>query len=256
MMIIVFFALASASTCWGLKIQSDDSAPPYPTFRCDSPYINKYAADKSCLEHALEVVPNLVVAGNTLICKHYWGLMNYRFEFYNIFTAEVKAFLECAGCKGDGLLGFGNVLEATGAHAGDILAEVFPPIAEIIHHTPLAPQLLDVMCYTLSDTFTSTCLPLITYNVNLLVHDLETLACQKKQKKFDPNTLVAIVENAGCLVGTLTGTNDVVEPIIGTVGDTLDPVVSHVADLVLGLPVVGNLVKAVICLLTNLLGSG
>ncbi|XP_077134702.1 ranaspumin-like [Ranitomeya variabilis] len=256
MKIIVFFALASASICWGLNTSEDNSSPPYPTFRCDNPYINTYSADKSCLQHALEVVPGLVVAGNRLMCKHLWGQMNYRFEFYKDFTNEVKAFLKCAGCSAGGMLGLENELEETGALAGDILAEVFPIIAELIHGAEIFEPLLDVMCYLLSDALTSECLPLITQNANLLVNDLKTLSCQKQKNKLDPETLVAIVGNAGCLTDKLLKTDGLLEPITGTVAVALAPVVSHAADLVLNLPLVGNLVKFLNCFLINLLGGG
>ncbi|XP_069593804.1 ranaspumin-like [Ranitomeya imitator] len=256
MKIILFFALASASICWGLNTPANYSSPPYPTFQCNNPYINTYSADKSCLEHALEVVPNLVVAGNRLICKHLWGQMNHRFEYYKDFTNEVKAFLKCAGCSAGGMLGLENELEETGALAGDVLAEVFPTIAEFIHGVKVVEPVLDVMCYLLSNVFTSECLPLITQNANLLVKDLKTLSCQKTQNKLNPKTLVAIVGNAGCLSDELLKTDGLLEHITGTVAAALAPIVSHAADLVLKLPLVGNLVKSISCLLINLLGGG
>ncbi|XP_073498704.1 uncharacterized protein [Phyllobates terribilis] len=244
MKITIFFALASASICWGFDIPappappvwlppaglpsngypsyclpSSSGQPPYSTFRCDSPYRNSYATDKDCLKNALEKVPKLAISANVLICKHY--------------------------CNQG----------AVGAAAGDVFAEVFPTIAEIIHHTPLSGEVLDIVCILFSNFLTSECVKQITDNVNLLIDDLKILSCQRRQKKLDPQILVKILGNAGCLTDNLLHTGDLLENLTEVVGNILAPVLATVADSVLNLPVVGEVLGTVTCLLNNLLGG-
>ncbi|KAM4022098.1 uncharacterized protein ACNLHF_027352 [Anomaloglossus baeobatrachus] len=258
MKIIVFLALAFVSVCSessGQASNGGNTQPNSPTFRCDSPYINNYANDKSCLKHALEAVSKLEISGNRLICKHYFGQMNQRFEFYQDFTAETTAFMKCAGCVGGGMLGLENLAGATGAAAGAAFAEIFPIIAETIHGIKLAEPVLDFMCILLNNSLTAECLKAITDNVNLLLDDLKDLSCQKRLNKINPKTLFAIVNNSACMGDKLLNTDGILEQLTDAVGKAIAPVLSLVADTVLNVPLVRSLLGTVNCILNTLLGG-
>ncbi|XP_071983555.1 uncharacterized protein [Engystomops pustulosus] len=219
MKIILLFALASVSVCWdndGDSCQSSDETPSAP-FRCDSKYKERFAEDKICMLNALQNFPELLVAGERLICKHYRNQMNRKEEFYQGFKDELIEFL-------------GEVGAAVGSAAGDVIKL----IGEIIHGIGVAEPALDLLCIVASKLLTPECATvIINHQTPTMAQDIIDLSSELKRLTMNVPRVVEALGNVGCLDGDAQNLNLNTIPADTTadLGRLLTPLVDNVLDL-------------------------
>ncbi|XP_071983554.1 uncharacterized protein [Engystomops pustulosus] len=257
MKIILLFALASVSVCWdndGDSCQSSDETPSAP-FRCDSKYKERFAEDKICMLNALQNFPELLVAGERLICKHYRNQMNRKEEFYQGFKDELIEFLGCLSCSVGSIIGQQEPLGEVGAAVGSAAGDVIKLIGEIIHGIGVAEPALDLLCIVASKLLTPECATvIINHQTPTMAQDIIDLSSELKRLTMNVPRVVEALGNVGCLDGDAQNLNLNTIPADTTadLGRLLTPLVDNVLDLTR--PALNEVLPAVLSDKTGILG--
>ncbi|XP_071983557.1 uncharacterized protein [Engystomops pustulosus] len=220
MKIILLFALASVSVCWdndGDSCQSSDETPSAP-FRCDSKYKENFAEDKVCMLHVLQNYPELLVAGERLICKHYRNQMNKKEEFYQGFKDELIEFLECLSCSVGSIVVLQESLGEVGAAVGSAAGDVIKLVGEIIHGIGAAEPALDLLC--------------IVHQTPTIAQGIIDLSSEMKKPIMNVPHVVGALGNVGCLEDDAQNLNFDAIPVETTAD--LCKILSPLVDTLLG----------------------
>ncbi|XP_071983556.1 uncharacterized protein [Engystomops pustulosus] len=235
MKIILLFALASVSVCWdndGDSCQSSDETPSAP-FRCDSKYKENFAEDKVCMLHVLQNYPELLVAGERLICKHYRNQMNKKEEFYQGFKDELIEFLECLSCSVGSIVVLQESLGEVGAAVGSAAGDVIKLVGEIIHGIGAAEPALDLLCIVSSKLLTSECMEAITsHQTPTIAQGIIDLSSEMKKPIMNVPHVVGALGNVGCLEDDAQNLNFDAIPVETTAD--LCKILSPLVDTLLG----------------------
>ncbi|XP_069835751.1 uncharacterized protein [Dendropsophus ebraccatus] len=261
MKILILLALAGVSVC-----QDNDGNQPKPqpptgcgssssglggqpspsSFQCDTPNKNNFSTDDACLKHALENVPQLLLALNNVFCKFKRNEANRADEFHLAAKNEIIEIVKCSGCEIGGIVGLKELVGETGAAAGGVTGDAATFVAETLTAVGVAPPVATLVCDLLCGLFTSKCVAHIT---------------NAKQKTLDTAATIKTLGDIGCLGGALLGIDDkTLEKLSTVLGESLTPALRNLIETVKGLPAVGPVVSSLLCTVTgvvkDVLGGG
>ncbi|XP_069835753.1 uncharacterized protein [Dendropsophus ebraccatus] len=243
MKILILLALAGVSVC-----QDNDGNQPKPqpptgcgssssglggqpspsSFQCDTPNKNNFSTDDACLKHALENVPQLLLALNNVFCKFKRNEANRADEFHLAAKNEIIEIVKCSGCEIGGIVGLKELVGETGAAAGGVTGDAATFVAETLTAVGVAPPVATLVCDLLCGLFTSKCVAHIT---------------NAKQKTLDTAATIKTLEKLSTVLG-----------------ESLTPALRNLIETVKGLPAVGPVVSSLLCTVTgvvkDVLGGG